>query len=187
MPASCVVLSLELAKGEPLTQGRAQEGAHAPALPEVAPGARLLVVCVGEQLLAFPLARVERVIAAAHAPPLPGAPTSILGALDLEGEPVPVLDTRRKLGLAERPLRSSDQFVLARRARGRLAFRVDRVVGVAPAETLVEAGELSRQEPFLRGSARLEEGPALALVCALEGWLSPAEERALQAALERRS
>ena len=53
------------------------------------------------------------------------------GVVVLHGEPVPVLDLRKRLGLAPAKLSPDEHLVFAEGPEGLLAFRVDRALGVA--------------------------------------------------------
>jgi purine-binding chemotaxis protein CheW len=150
----------------------------------VKPGAtvQMVVFSVEGQLHALRLHCVERVTTAAQVTPLPGAPGVVLGAIDLAGRILPVLSLRRRLGLADRALRPSDAFLVARTARRSVALLVDAVEGVrASAAPVVDASTLAPGLRTVQGVVRLDDG--LLLIHDLEAFLSGAEERALQSAL----
>lgn len=115
--------------------------------------------------------------------PLPRAPASIEGFVDVRGTIAPVYDLRSRLGLPARPQGPDDHMILAQ-ADGRLAvIRVDRAIDLVrvPAEQLNAA----RSHPgaaHIAGVARLPDG--LAVICDLAGFLSSAESDQLAAALE---
>jgi purine-binding chemotaxis protein CheW len=54
------------------------------------------------------LAAVTRIIYAADATPLPNAPAVVIGAIDLQGEVIPVLNIRRRAQLPERVIGVND-------------------------------------------------------------------------------
>lgn len=116
--------------------------------------------------------------------PLPRAPASIEGFVDVRGTIAPVYDLRSRLGLPARPQGPDDHLIIAQ-ADGRLVvLRVDRAIDLVQ----VPAGELAAQAlpdpgaPHVAGVARLSDG--LAVICDLTAFLSPAESSQLAAALE---
>ena len=86
---------------------------------------------------------VERVLPMAAVIPLPRAPKVMLGAFNLHGEVVPVVDVRRRLGLAPRGFVLTARFLVARAGRRRLALPVDEVAGVRE----VDAGAVGETRP----------------------------------------
>jgi purine-binding chemotaxis protein CheW len=90
----------------------------------------VLVFTVDGYRFAADLDRVERVVAAVEATPLPGAPDIVRGVINLRGAVVPVLDLRRRLGLAAVADRLSDRLIIACTGHGRAALAVDAVLGI---------------------------------------------------------
>ncbi len=141
---------------------------------------RLVVFILGEQPLALPLAQVERVVQAVEVTAAVGAPETVLGVINLEGQILPVLDIRKRFGLPARERELSDQFIIAQTSRRTVALVADTVRGVI--ECLdVEAASFS--EPFLPGLAYVnsvvKEGNELILVCNLDRLFSADEEARL--------
>ncbi len=102
----------------------------------------IVVFILDQQRYAVPLAVVERVVQIAEITPLPGAPPAILGAINVHGQVVAVLDLRRHLGLRPRELMLSDELLLVRTAQRTMALLVDEVRGVLeyprPAEVVAD-------------------------------------------------
>lgn len=145
---------------------------------------RVVAFQLDAQHHALPLASVERVVHAVAVTPLPGAPPAVLGAIDVAGNVVPVYSLRRRLQLPERPLQPSDQFLLVQTGRRPLALVVDQVQGVIECEEpVVPADRLAPGLQPLGGVVSLADG--LLLIQDIERFLSPAEESALAAALDR--
>jgi purine-binding chemotaxis protein CheW len=145
---------------------------------------QLLVFEVQHQRHAVALANVQRVVPAVAVLPLPEAPTAVLGAIDVAGQVRPVVSIRRRLGLPERGPSSRQQLVLARTAVRELALLVDEVHGVlaCDATRLAQAAPGGAQD-VLQGVVQLDDG--LLLIHDLEGFLAPAQEHLLEAALRR--
>jgi purine-binding chemotaxis protein CheW len=132
---------------------------------------------------ALPLEIVERAVRAAKVTPLPLAPAVVLGALDVEGDVIPVFDLRRRFQLPERPLHPAQQFVLASAAGRRVALRVDATLGVIerPLSEIAAATRVVPTAEHFIGLIRLEDG--LVLIQDLTRFLSAEEGRDLDRAL----
>lgn len=76
------------------------------------------------------VAAVERIVRAVEVTRLSDAPDFVLGLINVAGEIMPVIDMRRRLGLAVREMELSDRFVLTQAAGKSLALLVDKVEGV---------------------------------------------------------
>jgi len=88
-----------------------------------------LWVCfsVAERRFAAPLQRVERVIRAVEVTPVPQAPETLCGVINVQGHLLPVVNLRRVLNLPAREILPEDHFIIARAAHRRVAFWVDGV------------------------------------------------------------
>jgi len=138
---------------------------------------------LAEQRFALALSDVLELTRACAVQALPKAPAVVLGALNLRGEVVPVLDLRRRLGLPERALDPNDYFMFARVAERRVALRVDRLLGI---ETLAvspasESPNLPSQLAYVSGVAAVADG--VVFIYDLAQFLSDAEDRVLDEAL----
>jgi len=145
---------------------------------------RLVVFVIDEQRYALPLTAVDRVLPMAAVSPLPASPPIALGAINVHGTIVPVLDIRRRLGFEPRAWGLSTHVLLARTSRRPVALPVDEVRGVsevpvraviAPATVLPGIGQVA-------GIVPLPDG--LLLIQDLDAFLSLDEEDQLAAALE---
>lgn len=72
-----------------------------------------MVFTLDGQLYALELATVHRVVHALEVTPLPGAPDTILGVINVHGELIPVVSLRRRFRIPEREIKPSDQFIIA--------------------------------------------------------------------------
>lgn len=143
---------------------------------------QLVVFRLHGQRHALPLASVERVIHAVEVTPLPGAPHAVLGAIDIGGGIVPVFCLRRRLRLPAAALTPAEHFIIVRTPRRCLVLVVDEVQEVARSSgAAVAATALAPGLEAMQGVARLDDG--LLLIHDLERFLSPAEERSLDAAM----
>ena len=109
----------------------------------------------------------------------------VLGAIDVEGRVLPVLNLRRRLRLPEREIGPADQFLIAWTARRAVALVIDEAQGVIEREQSAVVGS-DRIVPGLeqfQGVVKLDDG--LVLIHDLEKFLSLDEARTLDEAMER--
>jgi purine-binding chemotaxis protein CheW len=135
----------------------------------------LVAFTLDEQRYALPLDAVERVLRAVEVTGVPDSPQVLAGIVNLHGEIVPVVDLRRRFGLAERALAASDQFIVTRSAQRRVAVIADHVSAVVDCndDDLVEASPLLSGAQQLGGVAKSKEG-VLVVIRDLEHLLSSA-------------
>lgn len=133
---------------------------------------------------ALPLIVVERIVQAAQITLLPGAPQTVLGVLNLQGNVLPVFSLRRRLGLAERALDVGDQFLIARTAHRRVALVIDAAQEVIehPPAAVVDTQRLASGLETIQGVIPLEGG--MLLIQDLEKLLSPEDAVALDRAMQ---
>ena len=145
---------------------------------------QLVVFRLDEQRYGLPLVVVERVVRAAELIPLPMAPAIVLGAIDVDGQILPVLNVRRRFRLPEREVSPAHQFLIARAGRRTVVLVIDEALGVIEARhpDIVDAAEISPGLAQMRGAVKLSDG--LVLVHDLEKFLSLDEEHALDRAMD---
>lgn len=144
---------------------------------------QLLVFHLEGQKYALPLEAVNRIVRAAEVTPLPQAPEIVLGVLDVEGEVLPVLNVRRRFRLPERPIRVTDQFLLAQAGARAVVLIVDTAEAVMErlAHEIVEPSSVAPGLEHVRGVVRTSDG--LVLIHDLERFLSLEEAAALDSAM----
>lgn len=141
----------------------------------------LVAVDVAGQRWALPLQAVERAIPMVEISPLPAAPTGVCGAINVHGEPVPVLDLDLRIGRSPREHGAQAKLVLVRTATRRVALGVDEVLGVVEvAREAVGPAPDSVPAP-VAGIAALPDG--VLLISDVDAFLSADDERAVAAAL----
>ncbi|CAN5448860.1 chemotaxis protein CheW [soil metagenome] len=142
----------------------------------------LVVFALAERLIGVPAAAVRELIRAVAVTELPGAPTGVVGVIDLRGTLVPVVDLCARIGLTPRPIRASDQLLICEVATGRLAVRADRVIELRVIESdAVPIG--AESDPIVRGLARAVEG--VIVIADLAAFLSESDITALATAMAR--
>ncbi len=72
----------------------------------------LLVFTLDDQYFGLPLSVVTQVTSAVEITHLPHSPSQCIGAINLHGEITPVFSMRRLLGLREKEIDLTDQFVI---------------------------------------------------------------------------
>lgn len=146
--------------------------------------AQLVVFRLDDRRYALPLAVVERVVRAVDVTPLPKAPPIVLGAINVQGRVLPVLNVRRRFLMPDREIDQADWFLLAHTARHRVVLVVDESEGVVErpqAEVVLSTQIVPGLEQF-PGVLRLDDG--LVLIHDLERFLSLDEARALDEAMD---
>lgn len=137
---------------------------------------KVMVFHIGRERFGLPLASLVRVLPAARLAALPLAPDYVPGLLDLQGEPVPVIDLDRLAGAPRTAIHYDTRILLVDYPgedgrRHKLGLQAARVTGV---ET-VDAGRVAANgvtaAPFLGEVAGNENG-MLQLVD-LDGLLPP--------------
>ena len=146
---------------------------------------RLVVFRLDAQRYALPLASVERIVRAVETTRLPNAPAIVLGAINVAGRVLPVLNLRRRFGLPEREINPADQFLIAHTTRRTVVLVVDEALGMVecPATEIIQPIQIAPGLEQLQGVVRLDDG--LVLIQDLEKFLSLDEARALDEAINQ--
>ena len=136
-----------------------EEIARQSAQPEEQSGegqAVLAFLLAGEEY-AFPLSVVREVSRVGPITALPGLPPTVLGALGLRGEILPVLDLRRLLGLESTPPTPASRLIVVQEGTTAAALLVDQVGDIAVLEGALSpppADASGQLPPFLQAVAR---------------------------------
>ena len=144
---------------------------------------QLVLFTLDDRRIALKLFSVERVIRAVVIAPLPGAPSIVLGVINVEGTVVPVVDMRSRFGLSARPPDIDDQYILVRTSTRILAVVADEVKGAIEAdmENVVKGDTVLPGLDYVEGILKLKG--KIALIHDLDRFLSLEEEKALDSAL----
>ena len=145
---------------------------------------QLVVFALDERRFALALSSIERAVRVVDVTPLPAAPSTVLGIVNVGGDVVAVYDLRRRFGLAEREINLGDQLIIGRTARQKVALLVDSVSGVIEVaeEKIAAAEKILPAIEYIHGIVKLPDG--LVLIHDLDRFLSPEEERTLTEALK---
>ena len=145
---------------------------------------RWVLMTVDGQAYALPLAAVDRILRMVEITPLPGAPDVVEGVIDIQGNVVPVVSVRRRLGLSHRPVEVSDSLVVARARNRRLAVIAESVLGVVErsGDDVVSTSNIACAAPYIEGLLKTSDG--LVLIQDLDKFFSFDEESSLEQAME---
>lgn len=136
----------------------------------------LLIFVVEKVRLAFDLDQVDRVVRACTLKPLPGSPETVLGMLNLNGIPVPVISLRKKLELPDREMDTTDEIIIVKREEALLGVLVDEVEDVSHAKDIAKlpaAAELAH----LKGAVQMRGD--IVLIHDIDKFFSKSEELSL--------
>jgi purine-binding chemotaxis protein CheW len=144
---------------------------------------QLLLFTLDDRRYALTLSSVDRVIFMVDITPLPKAPASVLGVVNVAGAIVPVYDLRKRFGLPERETNISDNLIITTTSKQKAALVADNVRDVleVPEEKLITAEKIFPEMEYVKGVVKLQDG--LVLIHDLEKFLSSEEERLLDGAL----
>jgi purine-binding chemotaxis protein CheW len=144
---------------------------------------QLLVFRLDGRRYALPLAVVDRVVRAVEVTPVPSAPAIVLGAINVHGRVLPVLNVRRRFLMPDREIGPADWFLLAHTERQALVLAVDESEGVVEraASDIVGSAQIASGLELFPGVIRFDDG--LVLIHDLERFLSLDETRALDDAM----
>jgi purine-binding chemotaxis protein CheW len=146
--------------------------------------AGLVVFRLDDRRFALPLAVVERAVRAVDVTPLPQAPAIVLGAINVHGDVLPVLNVRRRFLMPEREVGLTDWFLLARTVRRTVVMVVDEVdVVERPQAEIVRSPWIVPGPEQFPGVVKLDDG--LVLIHDLERFFSLDEARTLDEAMDR--
>lgn len=143
-----------------------------------------VVFLVDGQRYALSLSVVGRIVRAVEITPLPDAPAIVLGAINVEGEILPVFNLRRRFLLPEREIGPNDQLLIASTTRRKVALVIDEAQDVIERKRS-EIIALDTVIPGLeqvQGLVKFDDG--LVLIYDLESFLSLDEVHALEATME---
>ncbi len=141
---------------------------------------RLLEFMIVDQQYALFLDSVDKVVRAVEVTPLPDAPESVLGVVDVQGQVLPVLNIRKRFGIPDKEIDLTDQLIIARTKRRMVVLLVDRVNGVIEhsEDEIFDTKKISPCMEYIKGIVKLEDG--MILIHDLDKFLSLDEEKTLE-------
>ncbi|HEX6209919.1 MAG TPA: chemotaxis protein CheW [Methylomirabilota bacterium] len=133
--------------------------------PEATLARRACVVLLGGQPFAVDAADAREVVVLGTTTPVPGAPPSVIGVMNLRGNVLPVVEARPVLGLSAHT--RSDRALVLAAGEWCAAIVIEGVVGLAPLDGIdasaASAGDLTVGQVIAETGdrARLLDTPAL--------------------------
>lgn len=148
---------------------------------------QIVIFTLDELHYALPLQSVLRVIHAVEIRFLPEAPDIISGIINVQGQIIPVINIRKRFGLAEHEIDPDKQILIADTGKRQVAIVADTVTGVndLAAGQKYEAGKRLPFAKHLQGVAKISN--ELILIYNLEQFLSLDEEKKLEKALKTKN
>ncbi len=126
---------------------------------------QIVAFTLDDQNFGLSLSSVERIVRAVEITPLPDSPSQILGIINVEGQVMPVLNTRKWLGLPEREIELQDVFVIVSVNGHSMALVADEVKPVTevPLDEVVDSHEVVRSSGSVEKIAKVEDGLLMVL------------------------
>jgi len=145
---------------------------------------QLVIFTINKQLYALYLATVERITRIVEITPLPKIPEIIIGVVNVQGQIIPVVNTRKRLNLPERDIDLSDQLIIAKTPNRVVALVVDTVIGIIDCsiKKVIESENILHNMEYIKGIVKLEDN--MILIYDLNKFLSLEEETMIAQALE---
>jgi purine-binding chemotaxis protein CheW len=121
----------------------------------------LLILAVGERVVAFPIARILEIIRMVAISPLPDAPEWIPGVINLRGTLVPVVDLRKRFEIKAEPYGLETPIAIFESSGRLVGVIADAAVEIAaaPEESITAPDELVGEEHPLVAVMRLDGAP----------------------------
>ncbi|MDA8405250.1 MAG: chemotaxis protein CheW [Deltaproteobacteria bacterium] len=135
-----------------------------------------LLFQIGDQSFALNLPNVERVVRAVEITPIPSFDKYILGIVDVQGTIIKAINTRKLVGIPQREIELSDQFIIINTDGRRfilIADSVSSVVDLTIHEISIEK-QYEKSAAFIDSVARF--GDSLVLVIDLKKVVSLIEK-----------
>ena len=121
---------------------------------------QLVVFLIGSERYAFPILMVREIIPHQPMTHVPGMPSYMEGIIDLRGQILPVMDLRRRMGMAPVPAGEEARIVVAESggtSAGCVVDGVAEVVRISPDAVVPVAESVGSQSDYLTGVVRVDD------------------------------
>jgi purine-binding chemotaxis protein CheW len=144
----------------------------------------VIIFEVGICRYGLPVTDVRELVRAPSIVPLPKAPAIIEGIINVRGSVMPVLDIRKRFGLASKASHPADHMIVAHAGPRLVALRIDRALDIAQVDPqdIDDAKAITPRSEYVAGVAKLADG--LVLIHDLRTFLTEAEARDVDGALD---
>jgi len=176
--------ALVAATGEGRVEDPGKQGATTMGAEAVQDERQFVSFKVGEEEFAADIMQVQEIVRLERITKVPHAPSFVEGVVNLRGSVLPVLDLRRRFGMAEKEYDDATRVVVidvAERKTGIIVDAVSEVMSLPqkclePAPAIIKGGDT---EDFIEGVAKLDGGNRMVLVLRTDRLLSDAEATAV--------
>lgn len=129
---------------------------------------------------------VDRVVRSVEVTPLPKAPESVLGVVDVQGQIFPVFNTRKRFGIPDKEIDVTDQLIIASTISRTVVLLVDSVSGVMERskQEITKAQKIIPGMEYIEGVTKFKDG--MVFIHDLDTFLSLDEEKALENAMKEK-
>ena len=143
----------------------------------------VVVFSINHNRYALHLDKTEKVIPSLEVMHLPNSPDIILGVVNIEGNIIPVVNTRKKFSLPEKEIELGDKLIIAKTTKRLVALPADDVEGVGfyHEEQIINPKKILPNIPAVDGVIGLEDG--IIIIHDIDLFLSLEEEEQLLSAL----
>ena len=129
---------------------------------------QILIFQIGPEYLGLEAIKILQVSEPMTPVRVPTTPEYISGIANFRGSVIPVIDVRKRLGIAVQPNQSEPMMIVAEEEDRKIGLIVDRVVGLRQIkiETLAAHADLvatKTEKDFFKNIARLPEYPVFVL------------------------
>ncbi|MBT4398891.1 MAG: purine-binding chemotaxis protein CheW [Candidatus Latescibacteria bacterium] len=132
------------------------------------------------------LSAVERIIRSVEITSLPKAPEIVLGIINLEGQVIPVVNTRKGFMMPERGIGLNDQFIIARTSNRTIVLTVDSVSGIIASEEhdMIPSKKIVAGMEYVDGVIKIKDD--LILIYDLDRFISFDEDELLDGTIKQK-
>ncbi|HEY9793654.1 MAG TPA: chemotaxis protein CheW [Candidatus Obscuribacterales bacterium] len=142
-------------------------------------GKSVVVFLVEGYRYGMPLEMVERVAPVVEVTPVPDTPDSVMGIINVRGKVLPVINVRKKLQMADRQLKLSDQLLICHVGERTLAVLVDAIEGALE----YDDEQVTKSEGDGQDVLKTEEG--VVYIYDYERLLNSQDQKVLNKAIEK--
>ncbi len=145
---------------------------------------QLLRFSIAGLQFALHLDSVHRVVRSVEVTPLPKAPESVLGVINIQGRIFPVFNIRKRFGIPDKEIDLTDQLIIASTIRRTVVLLVDSISGVLERsrQEITKAEKIIPGTEYIEGVTKFKNG--MILIHDLDTFLSLDEEKDLESAMK---
>ena len=145
---------------------------------------KVVIFNLDDKNFALYLNIVLRVLPSLEIPPLPGSPKVVLGIINIEGEIIPIFNTRLRFQIPFKEIDLDDKIIIVKTINRKVALLVDDVKGIIDItqEDLIKSKGILPGQNYIEGIMKL--GDDLVLIHDIDNFLSLSEVEMLNNAIK---